>query len=260
MSTPNPYAAPKAPVADESVVLASNFTPGGRTVAGGRGWSWLAEGWTMFMKSPGVWIAIIVMLAIIFIVLTFVPFLGGLVISLLLPVFGGGMMLGSRALEEGKDLEFAHLFAGFRTNFGTLAAIGAVYVVASIIIMVIAIIPSGASLFGLFAGGPQDPAAMARAMRGMALSGLIALALFVPLLMAMWFAPALVMLNGLGATQAMKQSFAGCLKNVVPFLLYGVVLTIASIVASLPIFLGWLVLGPVLIASIYASYRDIYLS
>ena len=31
-----------------------------------------------------------------------------------------------------------------------------------------------------------------------------------------------------------------------------------SIVASLPLFLGWLVLGPVIMGSIFASYRDIY--
>ena len=196
----------------------------------------------------------------IFIVLGFIPFLGAIVLSLLMPVLGGGIMLGCRALDEGKDLEVQHLFAGFRAAFGTLAAIGAIYVVASIVIVLIAVVLTGASLFGLFAGGPQDAAAMASAFRSMALGMLVMLALFVPLAMAIWFAPALVVLNGLGAVEAMKQSFAGCLKNMVPFLLYGVLLLIASIVASLPFFLGWLALGPVLVASIYAGYRDVYLS
>ena len=31
------------------------------------------------------------------------------------------------------------------------------------------------------------------------------------------------------------------------------------IVATLPLMLGWLALGPVLAASIYTAYRDIYL-
>ena len=57
----------------------------------------------------------------------------------------------------------------------------------------------------------------------------------------------------------MKGSFSGCLKNMLPFLLYGVVLFVLSILASLPLLLGWLVLGPVFGASIYTSYRDIYL-
>jgi uncharacterized membrane protein len=77
--------------------------------------------------------------------------------------------------------------------------------------------------------------------------------------MATWFAPALVVFHGMGAGAAMKASFLGCLKNILPFLLYGVVLFVFSILASLPLLLGWLVLGPVLAASVYTSYRDIYL-
>jgi len=34
---------------------------------------------------------------------------------------------------------------------------------------------------------------------------------------------------------------------------------VLMIIATLPVLLGWLVLGPVFAASIYTSYRDIYL-
>ena len=56
----------------------------------------------------------------------------------------------------------------------------------------------------------------------------------------------------------MKASFIGSLKNVLPFLLYGIIAMVAGVIASLPVGLGWLVLGPVLTASVYTSYRDIY--
>jgi uncharacterized membrane protein len=56
----------------------------------------------------------------------------------------------------------------------------------------------------------------------------------------------------------MKQSFVGSLRNIVPFLLYGLILFLLSIVATLPLLLGWLVLGPVLAASLYTAYKDIY--
>jgi uncharacterized membrane protein len=79
-----------------------------------------------------------------------------------------------------------------------------------------------------------------------------------PLVMAVWFAPALVALHQMGALEAMKQSFFGCLKNVLPFLLYGVILFIAGVIASITVLLGWLILGPVLAASVYTAYRDIY--
>ena len=91
------------------------------------------------------------------------------------------------------------------------------------------------------------------------LAVLIMFALLLPAVMAVWLAAPLVMFHEHGALEAMKGSFTGCLRNVLPFLVYGLVLFVFSIAATLPLLLGWLVLGPVLAASIYASYRDIYL-
>lgn len=259
MST-NPYAPPSAQVADQTVIQRGNYVPSGRGVSAGHGWNWIAEGWTLFKNAPGMWIAITVMYLVIFIVLAFIPFVGGIALSLFMPVLGGGVMLGCRALDDGKELEFQHLFAGFRTQLGTLVAVGALNLAASIAIMFIAMIVTGASLFAFFAGGGQDPAAIAAALTTMALAALVMLALFVPLMMALWFAPALVVFHELGAVEAMKQSFTGCLRNIVPFLVYGVILIVPAFIASIPLGLGWLVLGPVTVASIYTAYRDIYLS
>jgi uncharacterized membrane protein len=88
---------------------------------------------------------------------------------------------------------------------------------------------------------------------------LIATALLLPVMMAMWFAPLLVVFHELGAWEAMKQSFSACLKNFLPFLWYGVLLLLLSLLAMIPLGLGFLVLWPVIVASLYTSYRDIYL-
>ncbi len=90
------------------------------------------------------------------------------------------------------------------------------------------------------------------------LAMLVSLALALPLYMALWFAPSLVVFNNLKPVEAMKVSFFGCLKNIVPFLLYGVVMMVLCVVAAIPVMLGYLVLGPVIIASIYTGYRDIF--
>ena len=76
--------------------------------------------------------------------------------------------------------------------------------------------------------------------------------------MAIWFAPALVVFRGVEPVAAMKLSFAGCMKNVIPFLVYSVIGLLLAIVASIPLGLGWFVLGPMTIASVYTSYCDIY--
>jgi uncharacterized membrane protein len=254
----NPYAAPKAAVADESTLVKGNFVPGGRGVAGGRGLSWIGEAWDLFKKSPGLWIAMIIVLFVIFFVLAFIPFIGSIATMVLGPVFTGGMMIGCRALDEGGELEFGHLFAGFQQKFGTLAAIGALYMAGTIAVMVLVMVVTGASMFAVFAGGGGEQADPMAVMATMGIAVLVAMALMLPLFMAIWMAAPLAVLSEQNAFEAMKSSFMGCLKNIVPFLLYSVVMIVLAIVATLPILLGWLVLGPMVAASVYASYRDIY--
>ncbi|MEN6587182.1 MAG: BPSS1780 family membrane protein, partial [Sulfuricella sp.] len=91
--------------------------------------------------------------------------------------------------------------------------------------------------------------------------GVVVMALLLPLLMAYWFAPALVLFDGLPAKQAMKLSFAACLRNVLPFTLYGVVGLVLFVLGSIPLGLGLLAVIPVLFAtSIYTAYRDIFVA
>ncbi len=255
----NPYAAPKAAVADPTAPGRGTFIAGGRGVAAGRGTSWIGEAWGLFRRSPGLWIGITVVAMVIFLVAGFIPLLGPIATTIFGPVFAGGIMLGCRALDEGGELEFSHLFAGFRDKFGTLVAIGALYLAGTVAVMVIVGIIFGAGIFAMVGmGGEQaDPAALVATM---GIGILVMLALMLPLVMAIWFAAPLAVLSDQNAFDAVKGSFTGCLKNVVSFLVYGVVMLVLSIVASIPLFLGWLVLGPVLAASVYTAFRDIYFS
>jgi uncharacterized membrane protein len=58
----------------------------------------------------------------------------------------------------------------------------------------------------------------------------------------------------------LKASFNACMKNMVPFLVYGLITMTLCFFAALPVGLGFLVLGPVLAGSVYASYRDIFVA
>jgi uncharacterized membrane protein len=117
----------------------------------------------------------------------------------------------------------------------------------------------GAGVFALMSGGEVDSTTVA-AMSGigMLLGVLVIMALMLPLLMAIWFAPTLVVFHEMGALDSMKMSFAACLKNMLPFLLYGVIFFGLAIVATLPLLLGWLALGPVISITVYTAYRDIF--
>lgn len=256
MSTPNPYAAPKAAVADEATLATGDFVPGGRAVPAGNGWGWIATAWELFKRQPGMWIGMIVVLLVIVIVASLIPVAGGVLVTLFGPVFAGGIVIGCRALEEGDRLEMGHLFAGFRSRTGTLIGVGALYLAISLVVMLVVGLSMGVGMMAMMGAG--DPAQMAAMGTTVVLAALVMVALMLPVIMAVWFAAPLVVFHDHGVTEAMKGSFVGCLRNIVPFLLYGVVLFVFSVLATLPIGLGWLVLGPVLAASLYTGYRDIY--
>jgi uncharacterized membrane protein len=163
-------------------------------------------------------------------------------------------MIGCRAIEEGGALEIGHIFAGFREHTGKLILVGLFNIGAWLLVMLVIFLLVGGSVFALRTAGADPGAGAASA----ALAGLIGLALGIPIYMAIWFAPALITLNGMDVAAALKASFFACLKNIVPFLVYGIVGFVLAIVASIPVMLGWLVLGPVFIASVYTAYRDIF--
>ena len=234
----------------------SDDVMGGRAVGAGQGWTWIAEGFGLFRKAPGIWIALVVILFVILVVLAFIPLLGAVATFLVLPVFIGGLLLGCQALQGGGELEVAHLFAGFKAHTGNLIVLGALAIAGWIVVMLPVVVIVGAGAF--LAAIRGDAAGVAALGGSFMLAWLVALALSVPIYMALWFAPALVVLRKMAPIEAIKESFLGCLKNILPFLVYSIVLMVLGIVAAIPLGLGWLVLGPTLIASVYVSYRDIY--
>ena len=246
-------------MSDELQATASasrGFVLEGRVVDAGRAIEWLKEGWQLFLKNPGIWIGITVALFVVGFVLSLIPLVGQLVLNLLTPVLGGGLLLGCRSLRDGNDIRFDHLVAGFKHNTGNLIMVGVYYTVGMALIMIITfLIGGGAALTGAITGNGIGAGIIAG---GFLLAMLVMLVLMLPLIMAVWFAPALVTFHNVEPIAAMKASFAVSLKNMVPFLVYGIVVMVLAFVASVPLFLGWLVLIPMLVGAHYISYLDIF--
>ncbi len=253
----DPYAAPQADLVDHE----RGEITGPNSVPAGHGWAWIVKGWWHFKQSPLAWVLALVIWFAMVILANLVPLLGGILTNLFAPVIVGGFMLGAQAQDEGGKFEIGHLFAGFSNNMGQLVLVGVIYLAGFLLLGVIV---------ALFAGGMlatmgdsemmQNPEAMAAMLLSptILLLFLLVMALAIPLMMAYWFAPVLVVLDGLKAIEAMKLSIRGCLKNVLPFLVYGIVGMVLFILGAIPFGLGLLVVLPVMVASIYVSYRDIY--
>ena len=232
----------------------------GKPQPAGAGWEWIAGGWRIFAKSPLMWIVSLVILFVIAIVAAFIPVLGSLAFQVMQAVFAGGFIAACRNIERGGEFELEHLFAGFKVRFVPLLIVGLIFLIASLVLVMLFFLVAGLSLLPAFLSG--DPSAMNAALAGsmiaMLFGSLVMLALFVPVVAAYWFAPALVMMHDMQPVEAMKASFFACMRNFVPFLLYGVVMLIAAVVAVIPFGLGMLVWVPVAIASNFVAYRMIF--
>ena len=232
----------------------------GRRNGAGMGLTWIAEGWRLFLRAPIMWIIAVVVSFVAAIAVGIIPLLGMIAMPLLQTVFLGGFMYACLALERGEDFELEHLFSGFSKRFGPLLVVGGLFMLGTLAILAVMMAFTGVSLFSAFTTTDPDAAAaaVAAATLPVLLGGLVALALSVPLLAAYWFAPALVMIHNMSPAAAMKESFFACFRNFIPFLLYGIVMTVLAIIAAIPLLLGFLVLGPVFVGSMYAGYRSIF--
>jgi hypothetical protein len=229
----------------------------------GRGYAWIAEAWPYFARNPLGWIGAMVVFFILSMVVGIIP-LGGIVLNIFYPVVVGGFMLGCIAHKEGGSFEFQHMFAGFKEPyFKRLAMLGLFYTLltfaAIILLGVLAFVMLGGFEFFQEIEQAQIEDVSAYATDIMLLT-LIGATLFTPCIMAIWFAPTIIISSEEMALSAMLLSFNACLKNILPFALYGIIVFILVIIASIPLMLGYLVLLPVLSASVFVSYLDCFKS
>jgi hypothetical protein len=241
-----------------------------RAVGPGQGWAWISGGLRLFLASPVQWVLLLVILFFAMRIVNLVPLLA-LLALLLMPVFLAGLMEGCRALEQGRPLEIGHLASGFYRNAPQLVTLGGISLVGHVLILMIVISIGGdafASLMKTLAEDPGTPPQMTEQMQqataSLTKAAMVGTALSLPLLMALWFAPLLVFFHDLAPLPALKSSFFACLRNVLPLSVYGLVLLAAMMVlvpfgASLgQLDLGLWLMAPVLVPSIYASFRDLY--
>jgi hypothetical protein len=258
MDEQNPYAPPQDDTsrAPEGPAGPEGFVPDGRGVEAGRGYQWITEGWELFKKNPGVWILMTVIHLAIVIGLSFVPYAGQFVGYLLSPFFSAGFALGCHALREDRPFEVGVLFAGFSRSPGRLFALGLIYLGAMVIVAVVAVVVGGGALLAMATGKRTalDPAMMG----GILLAGLVAMVTMIPISMAFFYAPALVVLNDLDPLAALRSSFLAAIKNILPFMVYMIVGMLIAFAGMLPCGLGLLVVIPTLTAAVYCSYRDVF--
>jgi hypothetical protein len=209
-----------------------------RTVPAGRGVAWAREGLEILAAAPVTWVGITVLFVLMGVVLAVIPF-AGMLWSVAVPIHTGGLMLGCRALREGRPLEVRYLFNGFEApRLQPLALVGALYVAGSLIVMLpLLVLVIGGSVVSAVALGSTGGSV--GSLAGIGILGFVMVALTMAagmaLSLALWFAPALVVFDDVAALDALKLSLRAGWANVGAFVVYGLVVLGVGLVAAGPL-------------------------
>ncbi len=230
-------------------------------VSAKQGLQWILSGFYLFRKAPIAWVMVCFTLVLIAMTISLIPLLGKFIFTLISSIFLAGIMLGCKDLEQGKSLEITHLFSAFKTHAASLITIGGIYLIGQILIIGLVMLIGGTQMTDMLLYGKRvDENELMDVMSSMLTSSLIALTLSIPLMMASWFSPLLVIFHNVPPIIAMQRSFFACLKNFVPFQVYGITLIVLTILCVMPYGVGLVILIPTVFASIYVSYKDIFLA
>ena len=250
-----------------------------RILTARQGWRWLLDGFKIFRKFQFMLPIIVLSYWMLMVILNSVPVIGPVIATLCIPVFSVSLMNICRLIEQGEQINPALLLSGFRVNLRTLLILGVIYLIAALAILGLTSLIDDGVLLNFFIAGKNTSGPQASESDIM-LSGLVALALFSPLMMAYWYAPVLAAWHNLSSGKALFFSLVACLRNWRAFLVFSLCILIAGLLlpglvlnllssvfagqsspvlilfSLMIVFIGM----PVLYASFYVSYRDVFVT
>lgn len=259
-----------------------------------RGTRWLLEGFRLFRRNP----PLITALTLIYLVLvqgmvSVLPGIGPILLPLALPALTLLVANGCRLVDEGRAPSRETLLRGLSGNGVAMLRLGGLQLAGAVLLVLVNLALSDGQAPDPFAGfgesagplgtpgpdagdiaAPADPAQEAAML--WALLRLMLLSL--PLILAFWFAPFLTGWERVAPTKALFFSVIASWRNwralcmfglgaiVIAGIVPGFILIVASQIAGLALSVAFIALrmvliflvAPVLTASIYVSYRDIF--
>ena len=188
------------------------------------GIAWLKQAYALFSRKRLPWIMLLLTYYILLKLLLYVPYVGPYAISILKPVFAVGLLAAAWTQERGGTPQLNQLFQGFRANLGSLLPIGIFFVVGVTAAVFASSLVDGGKLLDLLsnASGTMTEEDFAAALAdGSLQAGMLFSALLtIPVLIATWWAPALVVFQNAGAGTALAVSFRAAIANFRPLAIY----------------------------------------
>ena len=241
------------------------------------GWRWLADGWRMFKSSPVRWLMLVSSYWMLMTVVSIVPFIGLVAALILVPGFSVAFMAAARASALREPVALSLIFAGFRERARAQLVLGVIYLLLMVLVLASSALADDGALARWMVTGAR-PSNEVFQSDAFLLALWIAAMAYMPVMMLMWFSPTLVAWHAMPVGKALFFSLFACMMNWRAFTLYGVASALMLIVVPIvvlfvlllasggtlrPALMGIMFplvfsLMPVMFASFFASYRDIF--
>ena len=245
------------------------------TVPASTGWLWVKQGIRTFWRQPLAMSGLFFMFMAMLSVATLVPFIGAALALALLPAATLGLMAATQEATKGKFPMPSILISAFRAGQQRMRAmmvLGALYAAGFLALMGVSALVDGGQFASFYlVGGKITEELVMQDNFQMAMW--VAMALYLPLSLLFWHAPALVHWHGVSPVKSLFFSFIACYKNFGAFTVYGlawagVFMTAAVVVSLIASLLGnpmmatvvmfpvALVIVAMFFTSVYFTFRD----
>ncbi|MBM3366743.1 MAG: hypothetical protein FJY43_00415 [Betaproteobacteria bacterium] len=236
-----------------------------------RGAAWLREGWRLYRVAPMTWLSVMLGYWLVILGTSALQYLQAVVV-LLVPAISVGFMAVGRKCAAGEPPSAAELFSGFRGGFQRQLILGVVHLALMLLVLLVTRSVDNGALERWMT--TRDPEVMSQALFVLA----VMLATYAQVVLLFWFAPVLVAWHDTGVAKALFFSYFSCLMNWRAFAGYGIAMAAViflvpvlfmsllnllvpglkpgQVMAAIATFL--LALMPMIYASFYASYRDVF--
>lgn len=203
-----------------------------QTIPAKDGWLWVKQGFALFRKQPAEISTLFLSYMFVMLVLGFIPVLGQMLPLVLIPLFSMAFMQACRQIEAGQRVYPNLLLVAFKSPArNSLLKLGVLYLLAATLAVAVSSLADGGTFWKAMMGSGIDTRELETAAGGMRMAMLLAAALYVPALMAFWYAAPLIMWQDMPLGKALFFSFFSVRRAGRAFLLYALAWIVIAIVA-----------------------------
>jgi hypothetical protein len=239
------------------------------------GITWVKLGFKTFLQQPLAMSGLFFMFMALLSVASFLPFIGAAVALALLPAATLGLMAATQEATKGKFPMPSILISAFRAGkqrLKDMLILGGLYAAGFLAIMAVVSLIDGGQFAKLYLVGGKITEELV-IQTNFQVAMWVTLALYLPLSLMFWHAPALVHWHGMSPVKSLFFSFMACYKNFGAFTIYGfawmgifmlslLIITVLAALLGSPAFAGVamfpvaLVMFAMFFTSIYFTFRD----